>query len=221
MVCSSVSEYLCHKWPRIGSTCRKHFLVLSSFMTLSPELPFWSKWFHYGFSGVHITRTLILCVMFCRSLFVPLSFFFCPLCGLSIDLRILITPLVSSNSSYIEFKIYKINLIIVVSVVCQMSGCSGACWQSLYNFLFSIQMHLLTTNRHLSTELNDKRVSVNFTNYKSTRHSNIPTTTTDLPPLDFVVCMQTFYNITSVYDRWYYHVWYKAYHMFPLWLLVI
>jgi hypothetical protein len=26
-------EYLCHKWPRICSTCRKHFSVLSSFMT--------------------------------------------------------------------------------------------------------------------------------------------------------------------------------------------
>jgi hypothetical protein len=26
-------EYLCHKWPRICSTCRKQFLVLSSFMT--------------------------------------------------------------------------------------------------------------------------------------------------------------------------------------------
>ena len=26
-------EYLCHKWPRICSTCRKHFPVLSSFMT--------------------------------------------------------------------------------------------------------------------------------------------------------------------------------------------
>jgi hypothetical protein len=26
-------EYLCHKWPRICSTCRKHFTVLSSFMT--------------------------------------------------------------------------------------------------------------------------------------------------------------------------------------------
>jgi len=28
-----VMEYLCHKWPRICSTCRKHFPVLSSFMT--------------------------------------------------------------------------------------------------------------------------------------------------------------------------------------------
>jgi hypothetical protein len=26
-------EYLCHKWPRICSNCRKHFMVLSSFMT--------------------------------------------------------------------------------------------------------------------------------------------------------------------------------------------
>jgi hypothetical protein len=26
-------EYLCHKWPRICSTCRKHFTLISSFMT--------------------------------------------------------------------------------------------------------------------------------------------------------------------------------------------
>jgi len=39
--------------------------------------------------------------MFCRSLFVLLYFFFWPLCCLFFfDLRILITPLVSSNSSY-------------------------------------------------------------------------------------------------------------------------
>jgi len=29
----TVMEYLCHKWPRICSICRKHFPVLSSFMT--------------------------------------------------------------------------------------------------------------------------------------------------------------------------------------------
>jgi hypothetical protein len=29
----TVIEYLCHKWPKICSTCRKHFPVLSSFMT--------------------------------------------------------------------------------------------------------------------------------------------------------------------------------------------
>ena len=37
--------------------------------------------------------------MFCSSLFVLMSFFFWPLDCLSFDLRILITPLVSSNSS--------------------------------------------------------------------------------------------------------------------------
>ena len=38
--------------------------------------------------------------MFCRSLFVLLYFFFWPLCCLFFDLRILIAPLVSSNSSH-------------------------------------------------------------------------------------------------------------------------
>ena len=43
--------------------------------------------------GVHVIRFLVLCAMFCRSLFVLLSFFFCPSCFLSFfDLRILITP---------------------------------------------------------------------------------------------------------------------------------
>jgi hypothetical protein len=43
-----------------------------------------------GFCGVRVARSLVFCVVFCRSLFVLLSFF---------DLRILITPLVSSKSS--------------------------------------------------------------------------------------------------------------------------
>ena len=34
------------------------------------------------FSGVRVTRSLDLCVMFCRSLFVLLSLFSWPLCGL-------------------------------------------------------------------------------------------------------------------------------------------
>jgi hypothetical protein len=29
----TVMEYLCHKWPQISSTCRKHFPVFSSFTT--------------------------------------------------------------------------------------------------------------------------------------------------------------------------------------------
>ena len=55
------------------------------------------------FSGVRVTRSLVLqCIcIFCRSLFVLLSFFFWPLCCLFFDIRILITPLVSSNSSWL------------------------------------------------------------------------------------------------------------------------
>jgi hypothetical protein len=43
-----------------------------------------------GFSGVRVTRSLVFCVVFCRSLFVLLSFFFWSLCCLSFfDLRLL------------------------------------------------------------------------------------------------------------------------------------
>ena len=68
-----------------------------------------------GFSGVRVTRSLFFCVVFCRSLFVPLSFFFWPsvcclsfffwpsVCCLSFELWILITPLVSSNSLFLHY----------------------------------------------------------------------------------------------------------------------
>ena len=49
-------------------------------------------------SGYRVTLTLDLCVMFLKSLFVLLSFFVWPLVY---DLRLFITPLVSSNSWYL------------------------------------------------------------------------------------------------------------------------
>ena len=53
------------------------------------------------FSVVHVTRSLVFFVMFCRSLFVLLYFFFWPLCCLFFfDIRILITLLVSLKSTY-------------------------------------------------------------------------------------------------------------------------
>ena len=52
------------------------------------------------FSGVRVTRSLVLCVMFCRSLFVPLYFYIWPLsCLFFFDLRIQITSFVFSNCS--------------------------------------------------------------------------------------------------------------------------
>ena len=51
--------------------------------------------------GVHVTRSLVLCVMFCRSLFVLLYFFFWPLCCLFfLDLQIFII--------YYTFGIFKL-----------------------------------------------------------------------------------------------------------------
>ena len=76
---------------------------------------YWSVWVHPRvFSGFRVTRSLLLCEMFCSSLFVLLFFFFWPLCCLSFffwplcclsffDIQILINPLVSSNSSLISF----------------------------------------------------------------------------------------------------------------------
>ena len=46
-------------------------------------------------SGVHITRSLVSCVCFVDRC---LYFFFRPLCCLSFDVLVLVTPLVSSNS---------------------------------------------------------------------------------------------------------------------------
>ena len=54
-----------------------------------------------GFSGVHVTQSLVLYISFVDRCLSFLYFFIRPLCCLSFfDLRILITPLVSSISSY-------------------------------------------------------------------------------------------------------------------------
>ena len=51
-------------------------------------------------SVAHVTWSLVFCVVFCRSLFVPLSVFSWPMLCLSFfGLRLLITHLVSSNFS--------------------------------------------------------------------------------------------------------------------------
>ena len=58
-----------------------------------------------GFSGVRVTRFLSFMCMFCRSLFVLLYFFFWPfVCLFFCDIGILITSLVSSNSSCFLFQ---------------------------------------------------------------------------------------------------------------------
>jgi hypothetical protein len=66
--------------------------VEQELLTPAPE-------FTHGFSGVRVTLYIVFCVMFWRSFFVLLYFFFWSLCCLFFDLRLLIAPLVSSNCS--------------------------------------------------------------------------------------------------------------------------
>ena len=115
----TVTEYLCHKWPRICSTCRKHFFALSSFMTYRRVCDWWNTTgaisgartaypsgepeFISGIRLGHFARSFVFCVVFYGSLFVLLSFFIWPLCCLSFKLRIPITP-------FSTFKFLSINL---------------------------------------------------------------------------------------------------------------
>jgi hypothetical protein len=67
------------------------------------------------FSGVRITRSLVLCICFVDRWVYLLNFFFWPLCCLFFDTQILITPLISSNSSndnIWSYFIFQINYII-------------------------------------------------------------------------------------------------------------
>jgi hypothetical protein len=132
MVCDKVRRwlaagriYLSIDFQRLGSTikcvsyytCRKHFSVLSSFMTYrqfcgysnttgaisgaGTAYPSRAPEFTPIFSGIRVTRSLVLCLMFYRSLFFLLSFFL--VIVLSV-LRFMDSDypfnLVSSNSSY-------------------------------------------------------------------------------------------------------------------------
>ena len=71
------------------------FILTCVFHPLNPE---YLRSFQI-FSGFRVAQSLVLWVVFCRSLFVLLSFFFWSLYCLSFFLWILVTNLVSSNFS--------------------------------------------------------------------------------------------------------------------------
>ena len=129
----TATEYLCHKWPRIWSTCHKHFQVLSSFMTYR-RLCNWSNKtgttsgtgtaYHFGAPefipgfGFKWGSCCSIFSFLCSVLLVLLSVFYWPLCFLFfLDLQILITPLVSSKSFHRHF-INKYMLINVRNYLC-------------------------------------------------------------------------------------------------------
>ena len=78
------------------------------------------------FSGVRVARSLVLCVMFCRTLFFLLLFCFCPLCSLSFfELRILSTPCILCPS---------LNYAFWVSHCVLCPSLNSAFWVSLWYF---------------------------------------------------------------------------------------
>ena len=69
-------------------------MVLNVYLSGAPQITL-------GFSGVCVNQSLFVCVCFVDRCLAFCTFFFWPLCSLFFfDLRILITPLISSDSSY-------------------------------------------------------------------------------------------------------------------------
>jgi hypothetical protein len=95
----TVTQCQCHKWSRTCSVCRNHKPILSSFMTYhlvctmsnttdvtcgaGTSYTSGTPGLALGFNGIRVGRLLVFCVMYCRSLFVLLSFFFWSLYCLS------------------------------------------------------------------------------------------------------------------------------------------
>jgi hypothetical protein len=98
-----------------------------------------------GFSGVRVTRSLALCVCYVWSLFVLLYFFFWPLrCLFFFDIQILITHLVSSNSSCLNLRIFSFSRIFVIlNLLLKYEKCwhSIMYWHSSPIVIFSHFVH--------------------------------------------------------------------------------
>jgi hypothetical protein len=116
-----VNELLSHTWPRMCSTCRKHFPVFSSFMTYhrvcnwsnttggtSGEGTAYTSGAPVFTPGIQWGSCYSIFSFMCNVLLIvvcPLSLFIWALCCLSFfDWRILITPFVSSNSIFLHYK---------------------------------------------------------------------------------------------------------------------
>ena len=90
-----------HKWLRICSVCRNHNPTLFSFLTNHRVCNKSSTMGATFWAG-----TFVFYVIFCRSLFVPLSFFFLSMCGLFFDLQLMDTSLVSICKLFLAMQRY-------------------------------------------------------------------------------------------------------------------
>jgi hypothetical protein len=89
----SILSFLCLYFKIIVCpvSCGHHYIICPSLIN--------GLWLPLCYHHCSLTVIFSFLCMFCRSLFVLLCFFW-PLCCLSFDIRILIAPLVSSNSSW-------------------------------------------------------------------------------------------------------------------------
>ena len=104
------------------------------------------------FSGVRVAQSLVFYVVFCRSLFVRLSFFHvihCIYCLSLFDLRLLITPFVSSNSNWLMLSSH-ITWITTFYFIRVIIWCHVT-----YHILFHQSYHLISRNlpHPISSEL--------------------------------------------------------------------
>ena len=94
-----------------------------------------------AFSGVRVTQSLVLCAMFCSSLFVPLSVFFWSLCCLSFCLLVIVLSVllsfghcaVCSSVFWSLCCLFFCLLVIVLSVLLSFGHCV-VCSSSIYRF---------------------------------------------------------------------------------------
>ena len=90
---------------------KKEFLELLAPMNYNLAGMMHVKFSLLVFSGIPVAQSLVFCVVFCRSLFVSFSPLFSPLyCLPFFDLRLLITPLVSSDYPFGILKSYLMSL---------------------------------------------------------------------------------------------------------------
>ena len=111
-------EYLCHKWPRICSTCRSfpHSWLITGFVTrLTRPVPlveqelqtfFRSTWVHPVFLWGSCYSFFSCMCMFCRSLFVRLSFYL---------LAVMLSVLLRFTDSDYPFGIFKLSFFLFFS----------------------------------------------------------------------------------------------------------
>jgi hypothetical protein len=127
----------------------------------------------YNVCCMKTSTILWLCVICCMSLFVLLFFFFWPWCCLSVDLQILIPPLVSSSSRHFYIDGVVIMSFILLILLCDIPLCFAKCctvllfirlfvyWIFHTSVLYYKWQHIMVVGNH-SSHLNRFRAAYTY-----------------------------------------------------------